>query len=78
MVVQDAAEFVNDVMCDRVCITVDFIGKRCIGSSHYYIDEEDHGYGVLRGIDVGKSLGERRSERFLWSGPIKPAGRTKR
>ncbi len=80
MVVQDAAEFVNDVMCDRVCITVDFIGDRCVGSSHYYIEEEekdDRGYGVLRGIDIGKSPGGRRSERFLWSGPIKPAGRTK-
>src|SRR4051812_17249541 len=38
MVARDAAEFVNDVMCDRVCITADFVGERCIGSSHYYLN----------------------------------------
>jgi hypothetical protein len=39
MVARDAAEFVDDVMRDRVCITVDFRGDRCIGSSHYYLAE---------------------------------------
>lgn len=70
MVARDAAEFVNDVMCDRVCITVEFIGERCIGSSHYYIAEENRGSSLVRGINVGTPTGERRSERFLWSGPI--------
>jgi hypothetical protein len=69
-VARDAAEFVNDVMCDRVCITVDFIGERCIGSSHYYVAEENPGSSLVRGINVGTTSGERRSERFLWSGPI--------
>jgi hypothetical protein len=70
MVANDAAEFVNDIMCDRVCITIDFIGERCIGSSHYYIAEENSASSMLRGITVGATSGERRSERFLWSGPI--------
>ena len=70
MVARDAAEFVNDVMCDHVCVTVDFIGERCIGSSHFYHDEENASSSMVRGFAVGATPGERRSERFLWSGPI--------
>jgi hypothetical protein len=76
MVARDAAQFVDDVMCDRVCITADFIGERCIGSSHYYIGAENSETSLVRGF-VGATSGERRSERFLWSGPIlaePPAG----
>lgn len=70
MVARDAAEFVNDVMCDRVCITVDYIGERCIGSSHFYDDEDNQSSSMVRGIGVGGTSGERRSERFRWSGPL--------
>ena len=70
MVARDAAEFVNDVMCDRVCITVDYVGDRCIGSSHYYDDEDNESSSMVRGIGVGTILGERRSQRFRWSGPL--------
>ena len=70
MVARDAAEFVNDVMTDGVCITVDFIGERCIGSSHFYHDVDNASSGLVRGLAVGATSGERRSERFLWSSPI--------
>jgi hypothetical protein len=69
LVARDAAQFVDDVMCDRVCITVDFIGERCIGSSHFYVAEENLGANLVRAFADAMS-GERRSERFLWSGPI--------
>ncbi|HET8564060.1 MAG TPA: hypothetical protein VFM35_09330, partial [Candidatus Binatia bacterium] len=70
MVARDAAEFVNDVMCDRVCITVDYIGERCIGSSLFYNDEDYASSSLVRGIGVGATSGEHRSERFRWSGPL--------
>lgn len=70
MVARDAAEFVNDVMCDRVCITVDYIGERCIGSSHFYDGEDNDSSSLVRGIGIGATAGERRSERFRWSGPL--------
>ncbi len=70
MVARDAAEFVNDVMCDRVCITVDFIGERCIGSSHFYDDEDNESSSLVRGIGVDATSGDHRSERFRWSGPL--------
>ena len=71
MVARDAAEFVNDVMRDRVCISVDYIGERCIGSSHFYDDDEDvENSSLVREIGVGATSGERRSQRFRWSGPL--------
>ncbi len=70
MVARDAAAFVNDVMCDRVCITVDYFGERRIGSSHFCDDEENGTSSLVRGIGVGATSGERRSERFRWSGPL--------
>jgi hypothetical protein len=69
MVARDAAQFVDDVMCDRVCITADFIGERCIGSSHFYVAGENSEASLVRGF-ASATTGERRSERFLWSGPI--------
>lgn len=70
MVARDAAEFVNDVMSDRVCITVDFKGDRCVGSSHFYIDEGEGGSSLVRGMGDSASWEGYRSERYLWSGPI--------
>ena len=70
MVARDAAEFVNDIMCDRVCIRVDYIGERCIGSSHFYDDENNESSRLVRGIGVGATSGEQLSKRFRWSGPL--------
>lgn len=66
----DAAAFVDDIIHDRVCITVDFKGEQCIGSSHYYLDDNETSSSIVRGIGGGTMPGESRSERFLWSGPI--------
>lgn len=70
MVAQDAAAFVDDVMRDRVCVTVNFQGERCIGSSHFYLDEENASSSLVQEIAVAATSGGRRSEQFLWSGPI--------
>ena len=70
MVAQDAAAFVDDVMRDRVCVTVNFQGERCIGSSHFYLDEENASSSLVQEIAVAATSSGRRSERFLWSGPI--------
>lgn len=70
MVAREAAEFVNDVMCDRVCVTIDYIGEQCIGSSHFYDEGNDESSSLVRGIGVSGLSGERRSERFRWSGPL--------
>lgn len=70
IVARDAAEFVNDVICNRVCISVDFIGDRCIGGSHFYLNEDQNESSLLRVIAAEAKSDEARSERFLWSGPI--------
>jgi hypothetical protein len=69
MVAQDAAEFVNDVMRDRIIITVRFNGDRCIGSSHYYVEENRHGSTILSGL-ADMLLSGDRTETYLWSGPV--------
>ena len=70
VVARNAAEFVDDIMSDRVCIAVDFKGEQCIGSSHYFVNETNINSSMVRGIGQEPITGESRSERFLWSGPI--------
>ena len=71
VVARDAAVFVHDILCDRVCITVDYVGEDLVSSSDFYIDESNACSSVVRGIvALTPTTGERRSERFLWSGPI--------
>ncbi len=70
-----AADFVYDVMMDRVCITVDYLHERCIGSSHFYLDTENTTADTVRDTCIGLKGGNIRSERYLWSGPI-PEQRT--
>jgi hypothetical protein len=70
MVAHDAASYVNDIMCDRVCFTVDFRDDRCIGSSNFYIDEDQSSSSLVRGFGTGVDSGKARSERYVWSGPI--------
>lgn len=66
----DAADFVADIISERVCVTVDYLGDRCIGSSHFRLDHEDVTRETLRDSLAGLRLGNIRSERFLWSGPV--------
>jgi hypothetical protein len=70
MVARAAADFADDVMRDRVCITVEFKGERCIGSSHFYVNESNASSSMVRGIGVDAMTSESRSERFFWSGTI--------
>lgn len=70
IVAREAAAFVDDIMRDRVCITANFKGDRCIGSSHFYVDTDNTSCSMVRGIGAGSMTGESRSEKFLWSGPI--------
>ncbi len=37
----DAARFVLALMSDGVCVTVDYLDSRCIGSSHFFLDSEN-------------------------------------
>ncbi len=67
---RDAANWVNDVLSDRVCITVEFLGTRRIGSSSFYIRLESSASSITRGFGAGSPTEARRSERYLWSGPI--------
>jgi hypothetical protein len=70
MVAREAAQFVYDVVRDRVVVTVHFIGNRCTGSSSCYVDNEDVGTSSVRELVFEAVPGERRSQRFVWSGPI--------
>jgi hypothetical protein len=66
-----AADFVNDLMNDRICLIAEFKGDLCIGSTHFYVDEEEPGFsGMIRFFNNGGGEGEARSQRYLWSGPI--------
>lgn len=69
MAARAAAQFVHDFMCDRVCIAVDFFGEQCVGSCHYYRAEGNSNISLVRAF-AGATMGERRTARFLWSGPL--------
>jgi len=68
---KDAAAFVYDVTMDRVCFTVDYLHERCIGSSHFYLDNENTTADTVRDTCIGLRGGNIRSERYLWSGPVR-------
>lgn len=70
---QEAADFVADIITQRVCVTVDYMGGRCIGSSYFQLDEEGVTVETLPNSLVGLKGGSIRSERFLWSGPVDPS-----
>ena len=67
---EEAANFVADIITERVCVTVDYLGDRCIGSSHFQLDQEGVTRESLRNSLTGLRGGNIRSERFLWSGPV--------
>lgn len=67
----DAAKFVASLIADRICVTLDFIGDRCIGSSAFALDAEGATPGSLRDTGIGLKGGNIRSERYLWSGPVR-------
>ena len=69
-----AAEFVRDVLADRVFVSVDFLGDRCIGSSCGRVDDSrplDIVRDSFRSLIRSKS-GNIETERYVWSGPLKP------
>jgi len=37
----DAVRFVSALISDGVCVTVDYLDGRCIGSSHFFLDTEN-------------------------------------
>ena len=67
---EEAADFVADIINERVCLTVDYLNDRCIGSSYFHLDREGVTAETLRNSLIGKRGGNIRTERFLWSGPI--------
>lgn len=68
LVASEAAQFVNDIVSDRVLFAVDSVGTECRGSSHVYLDDHPHGAESLR-VSIGLRGGNIRTERYLWSGP---------
>ena len=66
----DAATFVGALLRDGVCVTVDYLGGRCIGSSHFFLDAENLTADTVRESRAGIRGGNIRTERFLWSGPV--------
>jgi len=66
----EAASFVANVIADRICVTVDFLGERCIGSSYFHIEGSGAGAETIRNSLLGLKGGHIRSDRYLWSGPI--------
>src|SRR6056297_1149386 len=64
---EEAADFVADIINERVCVTVDYLGDRCIGSSHFKLDQHGVTRETLRDSLTGIRGGNIRSERFLWS-----------
>lgn len=69
--IEDAARFVADVFADRIYISVDFAGERCIGSSHSNLRSGSPPTDLVRMTDAPLLHNEAtRSERYVWSGPI--------
>ena len=66
----DAAAFVDALIHDGVCVTVDYLAGRCIGSSHFFLDAENLTADTVRESPAGIRGGNIRTERFLWSGPV--------
>lgn len=67
---EEAADFVAGIITERVCVTVDYLGDRCIGSSHFQLDQQGVTRETLRDSLAGLRGGNIRSERYLWSGPV--------
>jgi hypothetical protein len=70
----EAAKFVAEVLADRICVTVDFLGDRCMGSSYFRVDGADPGADpgaeTWRNSPLGLKGGHIRSKCYLWSGPL--------
>lgn len=70
--IKAAAQFVADVLADKVCISVDYDGEECIGSSHRYLTSEGTSSSTVRDPSRwGNRLKSSRCEWYTWSGPIK-------
>ncbi|WP_404304975.1 hypothetical protein [Neorhodopirellula lusitana] len=66
----DAVQFVRAVISNGVCVTVDYLDGRCIGSSHFFLDIEGLTPDTLRESRTGLRGGNIRTDRILWSGPV--------
>ena len=66
----DAARFVYALMSDGVCVTVDYLDGRCVGSSHFFLDAENLTPDTVGRSQTGIRGGNIRTERFIWSGPV--------
>lgn len=69
LVALEAARLVNDILLDRVLFTVNFLGTRCLGSSHVLVGDDLQGSESRRAV-IGLCGGNIRSKRYLWSGPF--------
>ncbi len=66
-----AAEFVDGILQDRIGVAVHYNDRGCIGAELIYLDREGLAPGDLKNSSVGVHGGAIRTERFLWSGPVK-------
>ena len=69
-----AAEFVRDVLANRVFVSIDFLGDRCVGSSCGRIVDNkplDISHDSLGSL-IRSKFGNIETERYVWSGPLKP------
>lgn len=65
------ATFVAELLADRVLISVDYAGDRCLGSSHQSLDSSFTSADRLRTSLLSPlRKGTRRSLHYIWSGPI--------
>ncbi|TWT55349.1 hypothetical protein [Allorhodopirellula solitaria] len=67
---KDAAQFVFALMSDGVCVSVDYLDGRCIGSSHFFLDAERLTPGTVGKSQIGIRGGNIHTERFTWSGSV--------
>ncbi|MEZ6094947.1 MAG: hypothetical protein R3C03_12075 [Pirellulaceae bacterium] len=71
MVALKTAQFVDDILSERILFMVDFLGSECLGSSHIYLDSDRPKTESIH-MAIGLRGGNIRTERYVWSGPFNP------
>ena len=66
-----AAGYVNRILCKRIGVAVHFNDRCCTGASLIYLDDCGLSAENLEESTAGIFGGTIRTERFLWTGPIK-------
>ena len=64
----DAANFVADILQDRICFIVHYKNDECIGSTCCPVDEPGKTIDAVRSPDSWLSINPTKSVRFVWSG----------